>query len=57
MQSQAGLAIEELAECIKELIRVIQLFPNFEKLDDRFKLRLEQVYSKAVIAKNRVHVK
>ena len=47
-------SIIELAETVKELVRIIQCFPNFNRLSEHLKNRLGDVYRKASKAKERV---
>lgn len=49
-------SIVELSEAIKELVRIIRCFPNASNLQDGVQRRLDIVYGKAAIAKDRVEV-
>jgi hypothetical protein len=48
-------SIVELAEAIKEIVRILQCAPGFEELDPLLKRRLENVYLKSVRAKDRMN--
>ena len=56
MSVDEAKSIVELAETVKELVRIIQCMPNYVKLDDVLQSRLGVVYHKAVVAKDRVVV-
>ncbi len=53
-------AIVELAECVKEMVRIVKSFPNYDKLlktiqGPSIEGRLTSVYKKASSAKNRMY--
>lgn len=50
MMDEKDYAIEELAECVKELVRIFQIV----QLPAALHMRCEKVYQKASTAKNRV---
>lgn len=47
-------SVVELAETVKELVRCIRSFPNASSLPEALSNRLDQVYKKATVAKERV---
>ena len=49
-------AIVELAECVKELCRLLNAVVQDKYTRETFEARLEKVYKKATVAKNRVDV-
>jgi hypothetical protein len=49
-----ALSVGELSETVKELVRIIQSFPNYAKLGGEIERRLTGVYQKASRAKDRV---
>lgn len=54
--NQTEEAIVALAEVTKELIRIIQCFPNYNRLSPELKTRLVRAYTKATEAKTKVDI-
>lgn len=54
--NQTEEAIVALAEVTKELIRIIQSFPNYNRLSPELKTRLARAYTKATEAKTKVDI-
>lgn len=54
MECANDKAIIEIAESLKELCRIIQSMPNYDKLSVNLKTRLAKVYEKVSVAKSRI---
>lgn len=54
--NQTEEAIVALAEVTKELIRIVQSFPNYNRLSPELKTQLVKAYTKATEAKTKVDI-